>query len=113
MIVEYDLWPSNYYHGSVGHKGSTIMKEEKNQISLIFIVNGKETEVEKVNIHQPLKVSVEKALEQSGNTGRELSDWQIKLNDNDLDVTKKVEDCDIPSGAKIFISLKAGQGGEK
>ena len=96
-------------------KGSIIMKEDKNQnqTSLIFIVNGKETEVEKVNIHQPLKVSVENALEQTGNTGRELSDWQIKLNDNDLDVTKKVEDCGIPSGAKIFISLKAGQGGEK
>ena len=89
------------------------MKEENNQISLTFIVNGKETEVEKVNIHQPLKVSVEKALEQTENTSRELSDWQIKLNDNDLDVTKKVEDCGIPSGAKIFISLKAGKGGDK
>ena len=91
------------------------MKEEKNQnqISLTFIVNGKETEVEKVNIHQPLKVSVEKALEQTGNTGRELSDWQVKLNDNDLDVAKKVEEFSIPSDAKIFISLKAGQGGEK
>ena len=88
-------------------------EKNQNQISLTFIVNGKETEVEKVNIHQPLKVSVEKALEQTGNTGRELSDWQVKLNDNDLDVAKKVEDCDIPSGVKIFISLKAGQGGDK
>lgn len=104
------------YHGSDGHKGSITMAEEKiqNQIPLTFIVNGKETNVEKVNLHQPLKVSVEKALEQTGNTGRELSDWQIKLNNNnDLDVTKKVEDCNIPSGAKIFLSLKAGQGGEK
>lgn len=87
--------------------------KNQNQISLTFIVNGKETEVEKVNIHQPLKVSVEKALKQTGNTGRELSDWQVKLNDNELDVTKKVEDFDIPSDAKIFISLKAGQGGRK
>ena len=87
--------------------------KNQNQISLTFIVNGKETEVEKVNIHQPLKVSVEKALEQTGNTGRELSDWQVKLNDNELDVTKKVEDFEIPFDAKIFISLKAGQGGRK
>ena len=103
------------YHGSDGHKGSITMAEEKiqNQISLTFIVNGKEANVEKVNLHQPLKVSVEKALEQTGNTGRELSDWQIKLNDTDLDITKKVEECNIPSGAKIFISLKAGQGGEE
>ena len=91
------------------------MNEEKNQnqISLTFIVNGKETEVEKVNIHQPLKVSVEKALEQTGNTGRELSDWQVKLNDINLDITKKVEEFSINSDVKIFISLKAGQGGRK
>ncbi len=96
-------------------KGSITMKEEKkqNQISLTFIVNGKETEVEKVNLHQPLKVPVEKALEQTGNTGRPLSDWQVKWNDTELDITKKVEDFNFPSDAKIFISLKAGQGGEK
>ena len=95
-------------------KGSTTMEEKnQNQISLTFIVNGKEAKVEKVNLHQPLKVSVEKALEETGNTGRELSDWQIKLNDVELDITKKVEDCNIPSDAKIFMSLRAGQGGKK
>lgn len=103
------------YHGSDGHKGSITMAEEKiqKQIPLTFIVNGKETNIEKVNLNQPLKVSVEKALEETGNTGRELSDWQIKLNDTDLDITKKVEECNIPSDAKIFISLRAGQGGKK
>jgi hypothetical protein len=107
--------PTKLYHGSVGHKGSTTMKEEKiqNQISLTFIVNGKEANVEKVNLHQPLKVSVEKALEETGNTGRELSDWQVKWNDIELDITKKVEELNIPSSAKLFISLRAGQGGEK
>lgn len=96
-------------------KGSITMKEEKthNQISLTFIVNGKEAKIEKVNLHQPLKVPVEKALEETGNTGRELSDWQVKLNDIELDITKKVEEFSIPSDAKIFISLRAGQGGEK
>jgi hypothetical protein len=75
------------------------MAEEKtqNQISLTFIVNGKEANVEKVNLHQPLKVSVEKALEETGNTARELSDWQVKLNDSELDITKKVEEFNIPS----------------
>ena len=107
--------PTELYNGSVGHKGSITMAEEKiqNQISLTFIVNGKEANVEKVNLHQPLKVSVEKALEETGNTGRELSDWQVKLNDSELDITKKVEEFNIPSGAKIFISLRAGKGGEK
>ena len=95
-------------------KGSTTMEEKnQNQISLTFIVNGKEAKVEKVNLHQPLKVSVEKALEETGNTGRELSDWQVKLNDVELDITKKVEEFNILSDVKIFISLRAGQGGQK
>ena len=102
------------YHGSVGHKGSIIMEEKnQNQTSLTFIVNGKEANVEKVNLHQPLEVSVKKALEETENTGRELSDWQVKLNDSELDIKKKVEEFNITSGAKIFISLRAGQGGEK
>ena len=107
--------PSKLYNGSVGHKGSITMAEEKiqNQISLTFIVNGKEANIEKVNLHQPLKVSVEKALEETGNTGRELSDWQVKLNDVELDITKKVEEYNILSDVKIFISLRAGQGGQK
>ena len=87
--------------------------KNQNQISLTFIANGTETEVEKVNIHQPLKVSVEKALDQTGNTGREFSDWQVRWNDIKLDITKKVEDFNFPPDAKIFISLKEGIGGQK
>jgi len=90
-------------------------KNEKspNQISLTFIVNGTEIEITKVNVHQPLKVSVEKALAESGNTGRPLSDWQVKLDDNELDISQKVESFNFPEGVKIFISLKAGQGGDR
>jgi uncharacterized protein DUF2604 len=95
------------------------MKEEKeknekeNQISLTFIVNGKEVVVEKVNIHQPLMVAVEKALKESGNTGRDLSDWLVKWNDQDLNITMKVEDFHFPQDVKIFISLKSGKGGNR
>ena len=88
-------------------------EKNQNQTSLTFIVNGKETNVEKVNLHQPLEVSVQKALKETGNTGREFSDWEIILNDSKLDITKKVEELNIPSDAKIFISLRTGQGGEK
>ncbi len=90
------------------------MKEEKgpNKISLTFIVNGTETTVEKVNIHQPLHVAVQKALEQTGNTGRPLNDWQAIYNDQPLDVSKKVEEFSFPENTVIFLSLRAGQGGE-
>ena len=92
------------------------MKDEKdpkkdNLISLIFIVNGKSTTIEKVNIHQPLKVSVQKALEETGNTGRDISEWLVKYNDKDLNINAKVEDLGLPDGAKIFMSVKSAEGG--
>ncbi len=82
-----------------------------NFISLTFIVNGKEVTIEKENINESLKVPVEKALVRTGNSGRPLSDWLVKLNNQDLDVARKIEDFHFPADAKIFISLKAGVGG--
>ncbi|WP_317898930.1 DUF2604 domain-containing protein [Aurantibacillus circumpalustris] len=85
--------------------------KQQNQISLTFIVNGTETVVEKVNVHQPLHVAVQKALDQTGNTGRPIGDWQVIYNDQNLDANKKVEEFNFPENAVIFLSLKAGQGG--
>ena len=82
-----------------------------NLISLTFIVNGTETLVEKVNLNQPLHVPVQKALEQTGNTGRSINEWQVIYNDQTLDTNKKVEEFNFPENAVIFLSLKAGQGG--
>lgn len=90
------------------------MSAEKNQnlISLRFVVNGEETVVDKVNIHQPLKVAAEKALQQTNNTGRDLSEFQAKYNNNDINLSHKVEDFHFPTGATIYLSLKIGQGGK-
>lgn len=79
-------------------------------IILKFIVNGTPTEV-KVNIHPPLKVAVEKALKQTGNTGRPLEDWELKWLDKVLDISKSAKDYKIPNGTELFLSLRAGQGG--
>ena len=91
------------------------MKEKEdghhNQISLTFIVNGTETKVDKVNIHEPLHVAVQQALNQTGNSGRPIADWQVIYNDQTLDISKKVEEFNFPENAVIFLSLKAGQGG--
>jgi hypothetical protein len=86
-------------------------EKQENLIALHFIVNGTETLVEKVNVNQPLHVSVEKALAQTGNTGRPIGDWQVIFNDQSMDVSKKVEIYGFPENAVIFLSLKAGQGG--
>ncbi len=89
------------------------MSEGKNpnQISIRYIVNGEETLVDKVNVNQPLKVSAEQALKQTGNHSRDLSEFQAKYNNNDVNLNAKVEDLKIPSGATIYLSLKIGQGG--
>lgn len=86
---------------------------KSNHLQLVFIVNGKETLVTNLNSQQPLKDAVEKALEQTGNSGRPLTDWQVKHNDTDLSVTKSIAEFHFPPDAKIFLSLKSGVGGNK
>jgi uncharacterized ubiquitin-like protein YukD len=81
-----------------------------NQITVKVIVNGTPTDV-KTNVHAPFKSVIEKALEQTGNTGRPIEDWELKFNGQVLDLNKKVEDYNIPDGAELFFSLRAGQGG--
>lgn len=92
------------------------MKTEKpekpdNHVDLIYIIQGEEEKVDKVNVHQPLKVSAQKALEQSGNTGRPLSDYIAKYGNQDIDLSKNAQDYNLPDGAKIYLTLKSGQGG--
>lgn len=83
-----------------------------NLITVKVIVNGTPTDV-KTNVNAPLKSVVEKALEQTGNTGRPIEDWELKWNGQVLDPNKKVNDYNIPDGAELFLSLRAGQGGCK
>jgi hypothetical protein len=89
------------------------MKDEKqsNQISLRFVVNGEETTVDTVNVNQPLHVAAEKALSQTNNKGRDLSEFQAKYNGNDINLSQKVESFGFPEDATIYLSLKIGQGG--
>jgi hypothetical protein len=84
-----------------------------NRYSLAFIVNGMEVVIPRENPNDPLKDAVEDALEKTGNSGRPLSDWLVKWNDQDLDISKKIGEFDFPKDAKIFISLKSGAGGKQ
>jgi hypothetical protein len=83
---------------------------QQNLRSLIFIINGEEEIVEKVNTKQPLKVVAEKALTESGNT-KSISDYQAVYNDKEITLDKKVEDYDFPATAKIFLNLNTAGGG--
>jgi len=83
---------------------------QHNLIDLKIIVNGSLTIVN-VNVNAPLKTAVQKALEQTGNTGRPFKDWTIKWNDQILDMEKKIKDFNFPDGVELFLSLEAGAGG--
>lgn len=80
------------------------------KITLIFIVNGEPVEI-KTNLNAQLKSAVEKALSESENTGRPLSDWQVKYNGVVLDMNAKIEDLKLHDKAELMLSLKTGEGG--
>lgn len=89
------------------------MEEKKNQqnfTSLKFSVTGKIVTIEKVNLKQPLKVSVQKALDETGST-RPIEEYEVLYMNNKLDISQKVESFNFSDDAIIFISLKTGQGG--
>jgi hypothetical protein len=86
---------------------------KSNLIHLVFIVNGKETLVDNLNPNEQLRAAVERALAQTGNSGRQIEEWSVKLNNHDLDISKKIEDYKFSADAKIFLSLKSGVGGNK
>jgi hypothetical protein len=90
------------------------MNEEKKQHNLIelkFSVTGKPITIKKVNINQPLEVSVQKALKETGSI-RAIEEYEVLYNNNKLDIFQKVETFNFPSDAVIFVSLKTGQGGK-
>jgi hypothetical protein len=81
------------------------------KISLIVIVNGTSV-TEEANPHQKLQVVAQKALEDSGNTGRPLADWTLKTRDGvPLDMGNTVESYGLSDGTQLVLSLDAGIGG--
>ena len=85
-------------------------KEDK-KITLTVIVSGTPTTVE-ANPKQKLQVVAQKALEQTGNTSRPLSDWTIKTREGViLDMKNTVESYGLKDGSQLVMSLEAGVGG--
>ncbi|MES2680876.1 MAG: nucleotidyl transferase AbiEii/AbiGii toxin family protein [Bacteroidota bacterium] len=86
-------------------------KGHDNLTTLTFIINGKEVVIDNVNIHEPLRAAVERALAKSGSSGRPIGDWIVRWNNNNLDISKKVAEFRFTKDAKIFLDLKSGEGG--
>ncbi len=86
-------------------------QKHKNKIQLIFIINGANFPLE-ANVNAPLKEAVEQALQGSGNTGRPLSEWQVRdAGGVLLEVNRKIKDFGFVDGTRLFLSLAVGAGG--
>ena len=82
-----------------------------NQIDINVVVNGQPVTV-RANLNAPLQTVVLKGLHDSGNSGQPLENWELRDAPGQvLDLTRKVEDYGIASGATLFLNLKAGVGG--
>jgi chromosome segregation ATPase len=77
---------------------------------LVFIINGQPQKIE-ARPDWLLKTAVELALKESGNEGRPIEDWDVKWNNLILDLKKEIREYHFPECVDLFLSLKAGQGG--
>ena len=87
------------------------MAEGEDKIALIFIINGENFSVE-TNINAPLTAAVQRALSESGNSGRPLTEWEVRDSAGELlDMTRTVRELGLKNGTRLFLSLRVGAGG--
>jgi hypothetical protein len=85
--------------------------EKPNHVNLTVVVNTVDTIVE-ANVNWKLRQVAERALKQTGTTGRSLNEFVLKdANGNPLEYERTVESYGLPSGAVLFLSLEAGANG--
>jgi hypothetical protein len=87
------------------------LPDREHRVELIFIINGESFPIES-NVNAPLSSGVEKALAKSHNTGRPLSEWEVRdANGAALDIRKTVKELGLKNGSRLFLSLRVGAGG--
>lgn len=85
--------------------------KQEQRLPLLVIVNTSETRVE-ANVHQPLHVVAQHALNESGNGEYPLSEWTLTdEHGTALDLKRKVEDYGFAPLTKLFLSKAVGAGG--
>lgn len=87
------------------------MAEKDQKIGLIFIINGQDFLVE-ANVQAPLMEAVQRALAESGNTGRPPDEWEVRdVGGVLLEKHRTPKELGLQSGARLFLSLRVGAGG--
>ncbi|WP_263379543.1 DUF2604 domain-containing protein [Granulicella paludicola] len=84
----------------------------KHEFFLVFIINGEDFRVA-CSPKELLRVAVEKALHESGNTGRrDVAEWEVRNEDGVLlEMGREIEKLELQDNARLFLSLKVGAGG--
>lgn len=83
-----------------------------NEINLTFVVNGQPVPVT-ANLHAPMQTAILEALHKSGNSGQPIENWELRdASGQVLDPSRKIGDFKLQPGTTLFLSLKAGVGGE-
>lgn len=81
-------------------------------ITITVVVSGQGVQVS-VNPNQKVAQLIKEALHVSGNKGQSGEDWELRTaNGNLLDPDSKVADAAITEGITLYLSPKAGAGGE-
>jgi hypothetical protein len=88
------------------------LPESNHNITLLFIINGENFPVE-TKVSEPLIAPVERALVLSGNTGRrDPREWEVRDSTGVLlEVDRTIEELVLKDGARLFLNLKVGAGG--
>jgi hypothetical protein len=82
------------------------------KVSVVFIVNGVSVALDLPG-NQPLQASRNRALELTQNTGRPKDEWDIKdETGRTLDPTQTPLEAGLQDSATIFLTLRAGAGGD-
>jgi hypothetical protein len=81
------------------------------KVTLNIVINGETFPVD-TNVNAPLTTVAERALTESGNSGRPLGEWELRDSNGALvDMNRKVKDVGLKNGARLFLSLRVGAGG--
>ena len=81
------------------------------QIEFTIVVNGQPVPV-KIDQYAEIGEAVAMALNESGNSGQPIENWELRdASGQIIDTGKKIVESGITEGAKLFLNLKAGVGG--
>ena len=83
----------------------------ENLIEFTIVVNGTPI-TEKFKAEATVESVVEDVLKKSGNTGQPLENWELRDSSGQvIDFDKIIESVVQKEGSELFLSLKAGVGG--